>query len=169
MQEHPADFSSFLSGFHLPLSSTVALALKLALTPQQLAVDLGDPFQLFFQLVVVVDPTTDLIDLIGRNDPAGCSSWPEGHRQIPAWSVPFPLGTLARWIATGDISLYQRPSENVGDWRQLLGQTLFALAKGQFRDSAELVACLHLKASLHQISAFNANANVPSANFLLLG
>src|SRR6266436_3730734 len=53
-------FPPGLRSGHLPFPAALALALLVAPAPQQLPVNLGDLFQVIFDLVIVLDPTADL-------------------------------------------------------------------------------------------------------------
>jgi len=79
--------------------------------------------------------------------------------------MPLPFGTLAGGIAAGDVALYQRAAQDLGHRRQLFGQTLPALTEGQFRESAQTAACLHISASLHQNQPLGASANLTRCEF----
>jgi hypothetical protein len=107
-------------------------ALLDTLASQQFAVDVGDLFEVILQLVVIVDPTSHFGYSLCRHDSAGCATWPQGDRQVPARPVPLSLGALASGISAGHVALQQRPAEDLSDWRQLLGKTLAALAQNQF-------------------------------------
>src|ERR1700687_2646816 len=91
MQECHALISIGLCSGHLPFPAALALALLVALTPQQLPVNLGDSFQVIFDLVVVLDPAADLFHLIRGNDSPGRAPWPQRDRQMPQRSMPFAL------------------------------------------------------------------------------
>src|SRR5579864_1448924 len=105
MQAKDDDFCLHGGCAHLFLSSSLALVLPLA--TQQLPVDLGDLFQVIFQLVVVLNPATDFIQLRRRDDSAGRASAPQGDGQVPNRSVPLAPGALASWISAGHVALYQ--------------------------------------------------------------
>ena len=113
---------------HLVFPAALAFPLLLALPPQQLAVNLGDFFQLIFQLVVVLDPATDLFHFLRGNDAACGTPAAERHGEVPDWPMTFPFGAFACWISAGHIPFHQRSPQDVGDRRKLLGQTLTALA-----------------------------------------
>src|SRR5213594_4112163 len=96
------------------------LALLGALAPQQFAVDVGNLFEVILQLIVVVDPTSNFGHFLFRHDSAGRAAWPQGDGQVPDRPVSLSLGTFAGGIPAGDVTLHQRPSEDLSDWRQLL-------------------------------------------------
>jgi hypothetical protein len=106
--------------------------LLLTLTPEQFPIDFGDLFQVILEFVIVLDPTADLLDLLVGNDSARCASAPESDGQIPYRPMPFTFRALAGGVSTGYIALDQRSSEDIGDGRKLMGQTLPALAQGQY-------------------------------------
>jgi hypothetical protein len=107
--------------------------LLLTLTPEQFPIDFGDLFQVILELVIVLDPTADLLDLLVGNDSARCASASESDGQVPYRPMPFTFRALAGGVSTGYIALDQRSSEDIGDRRKLMSQTLPALAQGQFR------------------------------------
>src|SRR6516165_5199459 len=152
-------FSAFPCALPFPL--------LFALPPQQFPVNLGDFFEVIFDLVVVLDPAPDLFYLFTRNDAAGGSSPSQRDREIPHRPMPLASGALAGRIPAGDVSLDQRAAQRFSDRRKLLGQTLPALAQSQFRKSLEPATCLHLSASIHQNALPSASANFRAANFLL--
>ena len=115
--------------------SVLAFPLLFALPPQQFPVNLRDLFKMIFDLVVVLDPTPHLVYLFSWNDTAGRTSTPQGDGQIPHWPMPLAFGAPAGGVAAGDVSFHQRTAQGFGDRRKLLGQTLPALAQGQFRQS----------------------------------
>ena len=117
------------------------------------------------QLLVVCDPAADLLHLLAGNDPAGGASRPQRYRQIPDGSMPLPLGTLAGRIPAGDIAFHQGATEDLGDRRELFGQTLPALAEGEFGDAPESTTCLHISASIHQNRGLRASANLLRCEF----
>src|SRR6266481_1193495 len=99
MQEFGDNF--FLWSDHLSLSALFAFP------PQQFAIDLGDLFQLVFQLVVVFNPSTNLTKLRLGNDAAGCAARPQCDSQIPHRAVSLTTGALARRVAAGYVALHQ--------------------------------------------------------------
>jgi len=113
VQEYGAAGRRDLRFWHLPFSSALAFALSFALTPQQLPINLGDLFQVIFQLVVVLDPAADFFQLIRGNDSSGRVPWPERDREVPNRSMPFTFGAFARRIPAGYVSLYQRSPQNI--------------------------------------------------------
>src|SRR6266853_1285537 len=162
MQERRALVFPGLRSGHLPLPAALALALLVALTPQQLPVNLGDFLQVIFDLVIVLDPTPDFSYLLRRNDSPGRPPGPQRDCQIPHRSMPFALGAFARRISAGYIPLDQGSPQYVGDRGKLFGQTLPTPAQGQFGKPAESVTCLHLSASLHQNRRSAPDANPPA-------
>src|SRR5205085_9093576 len=96
-------------------------------------VNLRDFFEVIFDLVVILDPAPDLIYLLGRNDGAGRASAPQSNGEIPHWPMPLALGAFAGRIPASDIAFHSRTPQGLRHWRKLLGQTLPALAQGQFR------------------------------------
>src|SRR6516165_4501450 len=132
------------------LRCALLFPLLFALPPQQFPVNLGDFFEVIFDLVVVLDPAPDLVYLFTRNDAAGGSSPSQRDREIPHGPMPLASGALAGRIPASDVALDQRATQGFSDRRKLLGQTLPALAQSQFRKPLEPATCLHLSASIHQ-------------------
>src|SRR6266487_2534409 len=87
-----------------------SLPLPLAFAPQQLAIDLGDLFQVVFQFVVVFNPAANLVHILLAYDAPRGAALSQGDRQIPYWPVTFATRALAGWIATGDVSFDQGPT-----------------------------------------------------------
>src|SRR5260370_33336416 len=82
--------------------------LGLVLLPaQQFAVNVGDLLQALFDLMIVLDPTADLTDLLGRHRAASPMRLVQGHAQIPYRSTAFTAGALAGRVATGHIAFHQ--------------------------------------------------------------
>src|ERR1051326_1558499 len=82
-----------------------------ALASQQLPIDRGDLLQVIFHLVVVLNPTADLLHLIAGDDSTGRFSGSQGDRQIPYGAMPLPLSALTSWVAAGHISFDQRSTQ----------------------------------------------------------
>ena len=76
--------------------------------------------------------------------------------------MPLPAGALAVRVSAGQVSL---PSQDLADRRKLLGQTLPALAQGQFGNSAEPFTCFHLSASALQNRPLGEDANLATCEF----
>jgi hypothetical protein len=133
--------------------------LRCALTAKQFAVDLRDLLEAIFHLVIVLEPLADLGHLLFGDDSAGGAPAPQRDGQIPDWPVPLASSALAGGIATGHASFHQRSAQGLGEGRELLGQTLPALAQRQFGKPAESPTCLHLSASLNQNRPIFADAN----------
>jgi hypothetical protein len=111
-------------------------ALLGALAPQQFAVDVGNLFEVILQLMVVVDPSPNLVHFLLRHGSTGGAAWPQGNRQVPIRPVPFSFGTFASGVSASDVPFQQRPSKNLRDWWQLLRKALAALAQSQFGEPA---------------------------------
>src|SRR5580704_1129147 len=129
MQERAATLRCRSAAGH-SLSLSFAFALLVALAPQQLAVDLGDLFDVVFQLVVVLDPASDFRHFLLWNDSAGGAAAAQGYRQIPHRPMPLAASAFTGWVPAGHISLQQRPSQNLRDRRQQLRKALATLAQG---------------------------------------
>src|SRR6516225_6926462 len=147
------------------LRCALLFPLLFALPPQQFPVNLGDFFEVIFDLVVVLDPAPDLVYLFTRNDAAGGSSPSQRDREIPHWPMPLTSGALAGRIPAGDVSLDQRAAQGFSDRRKLLRQTLPAMAQSQFRKPLELATCLHLSASIPKNGLPFASANFQTCEF----
>src|SRR5260370_18691222 len=82
--------------------------LGLVLLPaQQFAVNVGDLLQALFDLMIVLDPTADLTDLLGRHRAASPMRLVQRHAQIPYRSMAFTACALAVRLDTGPISFPQ--------------------------------------------------------------
>src|SRR5437660_8771861 len=100
------------------LSLSFALTFLGALAPQQLAVNLGNLFDVVLQLVVVLNPASDLSHPLLRDDSAGGAAATEGYRQIPHRPMPLAAGALAGRISTGHVSLHEGTPQDLGDRRE---------------------------------------------------
>src|SRR6266545_7877222 len=111
-----------------PLRLRLRLALGLLPLPaEQFPVDVGDPLQVLFQLVVVVHPATDALQQVDRYDRACGAARPEGHAQIPHWAMAFAPSAFAVWVAAGEIAFDERAAQGFGDRREQLHQALATL------------------------------------------
>ena len=90
------------------LSLSFPLAFLDALAPQQLAVDLGNLFDVLFELVVVLDPAADFRRLLLGNDSPGSAAAAQRDRQILHWPMPLAASALTSRVPAGHISLDQR-------------------------------------------------------------
>src|SRR6185369_10622615 len=69
---------------------------------------------------------------------------------IPDRAMPLAASAFTGRISTRHITLDQRTTQDVGHWWKVFGQTLPALAQGQFGQPTQSATCLHLSARLHQ-------------------
>src|ERR1700756_5193158 len=115
MQDRAATWSVRIRVGH-SLSLSLSFALVGAFAPQQLAVDLGDLFDVVLQLVVVLDPVADFSHLLLGNDAAGRPPSAQSNGLIPDRPMPLALGAPASWISAGHISLHQRTAQNLRHW-----------------------------------------------------
>src|SRR5258708_3198283 len=95
--------------FHGQNGSFVGSSLGFAfdlLPPQQFSVDIGDLLQALFDLMVVLDPAADLLDLIGCHCAARPMLLVQGHTQIPDRPMPVAPGTLAVRVTAGQIAFH---------------------------------------------------------------
>src|SRR5712691_2399193 len=111
-------------------SNHLSLSLLLAVSPHQLAIDLGDLLQVVFQLVVVFNPSANLGELLLADDTAGGAAAPQGNRQIPHRAVSLAPCALAGWVAAGHVAFDQRTAQDFSHRRQLFRQTLPPLSQG---------------------------------------
>src|SRR5260370_24731416 len=82
--------------------------LGLVLLPaQQFAVNVGDLLQALFDLMIVLDPTADLTDLLGRHPAASPMTLVQGHAQIQYQSMASIACSLAVRVATTHIAFQQ--------------------------------------------------------------
>src|ERR1022692_2477987 len=77
------------------------------LAAQQLAIDLGNAFQIVFHPVIVLDPAPNLLHEIGGDDAAGGATRSQGDGQIPHRAVPLAAGAFAGRVAASDKALQQ--------------------------------------------------------------
>ena len=134
------------SSWGLP-SSSARFGL-LALSAEQLTVDVGDFLQALFDVVVVVDPATDPLYLIGSQGVAGCPTGAQRHRQVPDRAVAFAASALTVWISTGNIALQQGAAKSLIQRRQQPHQAFAALLEGQGREFGEVLSFLHIDVRL---------------------
>ena len=86
---------------------------------QQLAIDVGDLLQVILQLVVVLDPATDLGQVFWGNDAARGATSAQSDGQIPHRAMALTASTLASRITAGHITLDQRTPQDLGEgWNQ---------------------------------------------------
>ena len=84
-------------------------------------VDVGDLLQVFFDLVIVLNPPANLIDLIAWHRATGPMRLVQGHAQIPHRPVAFATGTFAIGIAAGQVALHQGTTKYFSERRQDFG------------------------------------------------
>ena len=66
---------------------------------------------MLFQLVVVVNPTTDALQQMDRYDRACGAARPEGHAQIPHGAMALAPSAFAVWVAAGEIAFDERAAQ----------------------------------------------------------
>jgi hypothetical protein len=116
-------------------SDHLSLSLLLAISPQQLAIDLGDFLQVVSQLVVVFNPGANLGQLILADDTASGAASPQGDRQVPQGAVSLAPRTFAGWVAAGHVAFHQGATQDFRHRRQLRRQALPPLSQGQLGKS----------------------------------
>jgi hypothetical protein len=136
------------------------------LPAQQFPVNVGDLLQALFDLMIVLNPTADLFDLLGRHRAANPMRLVQGHTQIPYWSMALTAGAPAVQIAAGQIALHQGTPQNFAERGQNLGETLAAIPQGERGEFGEVLSFSHMTASIITPTAQKANTNLASANFL---
>ena len=112
------------------LSLSFALTFLESSAPQQLAVDLGDLFDVVFQLVVVLDPAANFSHLLLGDDSPGSTPGAQRDRQIPHRPMPLTASALAGRVPTGHVSFHEGTSQDLGDRREQFREALAALAQG---------------------------------------
>ena len=135
--------------------------------PQQFAVDVGDLLQARLHTMIVVNPATHLLDLVGGNRRARAVRLVQSDAQIPDRPVPLASRTLAVRLAAGQIALHQRTPKDLPQGRQKLSQTLAPAAQGERGESREILSFCHMAANIITPDPENASANFASANLLL--
>ena len=119
----------------LPRLSHLCLSLLLAVPPQQFAIDLGDFFQVVFQLMVVLNPTPHLVEMFAGDDTARRAASSQGDGEVPHWAMPLTARALAGRVTAGHVAFDQRTTQDVGHRRQQLSQPLPTLTQGELGKS----------------------------------